>query len=479
MKIISIKRGHATNSSSAHTIIWTESPDKIKNQPRYTKYGYHWEWFALKTPQAKAEYLISQVLIGLVAVNFPWDINNWEQFIKPYQDFLSPKFKERVSDWEKAKRFERRISIDHQSQWSVALYQNGQIAADFYEQLFLSIITNPSYVIRGGNDNVSFKKEAEMNTCVDKDVYKIFPTLAKFGFFQDLGMAYYLVRDQGDAWALFDRYYGTLVLIKKDKPTKQSYVPELLDIKVTDICYQNCSFCYQNSSPEGKIAERYTITEFFSELSKADMLPFEVAIGGGEPLTYGYLETIIQYLRDIKINVNLSTRVHAILTYPVLFDGLLKLGLSNIGVSVDSASQLQKLLLGNYFNNLTIHYIPELHSPKMLKQILNICETHYVPILLLGYKPIGRGVNITPKNKITDIENVLLSYKGKINLAVDTVMASKLDMDKLKVSPIYYSLEEGKRSKYVDFVTKSIGKTSYDGKTIPYNKKNLKKLLRE
>lgn len=91
-------------------------------------------------------------------------------------------------------------------------------------------------------------------------------------------------------------------------PIEATTVPEFMDIKLTDQCNGNCPYCYQNSTNLGKCAENpiQRLEEYFAGVELKDM-PFQVALGGGDPLLHPQFEEICQWLADHGVVPNLTT----------------------------------------------------------------------------------------------------------------------------------------------------------------------------
>lgn len=87
-------------------------------------------------------------------------------------------------------------------------------------------------------------------------------------------------------------------VIDHTKPITELKYPEFYDIKVTGNCEGNCPYCYMNSNKEeqhySNIIEK--TRNFFNKMDK-NQLPFQVALGGGEPTSH---PNFIELLRVLK-----------------------------------------------------------------------------------------------------------------------------------------------------------------------------------
>ena len=74
--------------------------------------------------------------------------------------------------------------------------------------------------------------------------------------------------------------------------------PESLDVKISNRCFHNCSFCHENSNPQGKIAEIKDIKNFAESLPKY----CEIALGGGDlTANIGFTEKCLKIFKKNKI----------------------------------------------------------------------------------------------------------------------------------------------------------------------------------
>lgn len=90
------------------------------------------------------------------------------------------------------------------------------------------------------------------------------------------------------------------IAIDPSKPITKLEYPEFYDVKITDQCDGGCPYCYMDSKPEDPHAKDIIpkIHSFFGNMTK-NQLPFQVAIGGGEPTSHpdfaACLKTFAQY----------------------------------------------------------------------------------------------------------------------------------------------------------------------------------------
>ena len=77
--------------------------------------------------------------------------------------------------------------------------------------------------------------------------------------------------------------------------------PECMDVKITNRCGKGCSWCHENSTPDGEHGEILT-AKFWDTLK-----PYtEIAIGGGNTLEHPDLVTFLIKLKNLKLIPNMT-----------------------------------------------------------------------------------------------------------------------------------------------------------------------------
>jgi organic radical activating enzyme len=86
--------------------------------------------------------------------------------------------------------------------------------------------------------------------------------------------------------------------IDATKPILELQYPEFYDIKVTSNCEGKCPYCYMDSKPEAHFDNIIGKTrDFFNGMTK-EQLPFQVALGGGEPTSHPDFIKLLMVLKD-------------------------------------------------------------------------------------------------------------------------------------------------------------------------------------
>ena len=250
-----------------------------------------------------------------------------------------------------------------------------------------------------------------------------------------------------------------------EEETFEASFPENIDIKITNKCLNNCNFCYESSSPEGKHGNLNV--DFIKSLH-----PYtELAIGGGNPLSHPDLHEFLKVLKENKIIANITIRQNDFLNNLELLkyytDNKLLYG---IGVSlIEPTDEFIKEI--QQFPNAVIHTIAGLLTKEQLIKLFN----KKLKILILGYKTRGKGENYKhefEKDIFLNIEflkqNILkLTPLFKV-VSFDNLAIEQLELQKQinpKVWEEFYMGDDGKHTMYVDLVKQTFSKNSLTEET--------------
>jgi organic radical activating enzyme len=98
------------------------------------------------------------------------------------------------------------------------------------------------------------------------------------------------------------------IAINSKRPIDKLRYPEFYDIKVTSYCEGNCPWCYQNSSAvyshDRNIVDKFV--SFFGQLTD-NQKPFQLAFGGGEPVSHPDFIKLIITCYEMGITPNYTT----------------------------------------------------------------------------------------------------------------------------------------------------------------------------
>lgn len=273
-------------------------------------------------------------------------------------------------------------------------------------------------------------------------------------------------------------------------PYEKASAPELVDVKITDYCGFGCKFCYQGSTREGQHAPLERIEAIFDELS--DMGVFEVAIGGGEPAHHPQFARIIRAAHARGLTFNFTAFGLDWLKDEEVIQALQDGGGSyssrgygmGVGISVHSKRDIVKvkrareILRENKLYNVNVMAQTVVGATPVttIEPMLEACIKDRIPLLFLGFKETGRGAGYNRK-RIADatMERLLVRARDAVlmkegwqadtgfHLSVDTAFLDSYGplLDKLEVPHELRTSPEGKFSMYVDAVENRCGPSSY------------------
>lgn len=86
--------------------------------------------------------------------------------------------------------------------------------------------------------------------------------------------------------------------IDPSKPITDLKYPEFYDIKVTSNCEGKCPYCYMDSKPDQHFSNILGKTKDFFKAMPEEHLPFQVALGGGEPTSHPDFIDLLRLLKE-------------------------------------------------------------------------------------------------------------------------------------------------------------------------------------
>lgn len=262
-------------------------------------------------------------------------------------------------------------------------------------------------------------------------------------------------------------------------PYEKATAPELVDVKVTDFCRYGCAFCYQGSTEAGAHACPDHLDAVFRELAAQGV--FEIAIGGGEPAHHPAFADILHSAVGHDLTVNFTAFGLDWARDPGVLSALSRRN-CGIGLSVHSKRDVTKILRARdqlkENGLLGIHLMAQAvvgATPMTtLEPLLEACIAHDIPLLLLGYKTTGRGEAYARKRvpelrmqalleRARDAARAVPTWRTGFTLSVDTAFLEAYGplLDRLDVPAVLRTSPEGKFSMYVDAVTRRCGPSSY------------------
>lgn len=245
-----------------------------------------------------------------------------------------------------------------------------------------------------------------------------------------------------------------------EEETFEASFPENIDIKITNKCLNNCNFCFESSSPEGKHGNLNV--DFIKTLK-----PYtELAIGGGNPLSHPNLYEFLKVLKENKIIANITIRQNDFLNNLELLKNytdnklLYGIGVSLIEPTDEFIKEIQQ------FPNAVIHTIAGLLTKEQLIKLFN----KKLKVLILGYKTRGKGENYKHEFEKDIFLNIEFLKQTILKLtplfkvvSFDNLAIEQLELQKQinpKVWEEFYMGDDGKHTMYVDLVKQTFSKNS-------------------
>ena len=468
MNITSIRMGHATNSSSAHSIILHAFHDEtVKkylpgNSIKITETDYSRNRFVFRTRHDKAVYLLWSFKNQLAASNH--DKISLFAFLEK-ADLLK--------EWEDAQTYAPKMEMSK----PYKLDPPEDLQMSKFEWLEFLLSDAISIIGYDDNDQSPHAKLIKNNIAIDLDV------ITKW-------------RRDGDAIVAFCKFNGSKFRASPTPYTK-STTPELVDLKITDHCTFACKFCYQNSTDNQNHAPLDRIEAIFDEL--ANLGVFEVALGGGETPSHPDFAKILLAGHNRGLSVNFTSYGTEWADNKDTIEALKQIDNIGVGISVHTARDVQKIINltnkledehGLYGVNLIAQTVIGATSPKTILELIDICAPKSIPLLLLGYKNTGRGVSYKDKTvSADDVREILIKaknltetkdewgYTTDFHLSVDTAFLDHWSdiLDELKISELLRTSPEGKFSCYLNAVDDTIGPSSYAGEGAMLPRTDIKK----
>lgn len=106
-------------------------------------------------------------------------------------------------------------------------------------------------------------------------------------------------------WPNYNHDYDTETELKElGYNRSRSPSPELCDIAITNRCNVGCEYCYQDSTPKAKHGRKDLVETI---LKGFDHVPYQIAIGGGEPTLHPDFTYILRKARELGTVPNYTT----------------------------------------------------------------------------------------------------------------------------------------------------------------------------
>lgn len=264
---------------------------------------------------------------------------------------------------------------------------------------------------------------------------------------------------------------GTKIRFTKDDEFIPSF-SENIDLCITKKCQQNCCFCYENCSSDGKHSNILN-QEWIKTLH-----PYtELAINGND-LDHPDLDDFLRIIQKQGVIVNITVNQNQ------FFDNIDKLTkwqtldlIKGIGISLVDSYSLVNELPKYHFDNIVIHTINGILSKDDIEYLKQI----NAKVLILGYKDCGRGTKYLSEHNdkikrkqqwLKDNIISLIQEKDGLNvISFDNLAIEQLDLEnqiKEKTDikwDEFYMGNDGQFTFYIDAIEQTFAKNSILHKT--------------
>lgn len=460
MQILNVRFGYATNSSSNHSLVFIPQGITAQDymgmgwddQP-YPIGDFHQQNFTLASDNAKLHYL-GVLLRNRFERSLP---NNIRQLIT--RSWLGVDIEE---DEE----------IDHQSVYHLPAEFGTNIPSQEFIEHLKAYFLHENLVILGGNDNEICCHPLDDGNTFNLPIPRDISHSTRFVCRYDV---------QSDYWTIYNQGDGTRIRFRLTPGSKdfgvvpKASAPEMVDLKITDCCHSGCQFCYQNSTPEGKHADYYSMYSIVQAL--AGLKVFEVAIGGGEPTLHPKFIEILKDFREAGIIPNFSTKNLEWLRDPSRWSEIMQT-CGAFGFSVNDPREIHQLktLLdynGIHTGRAVVHVVLGTVDHWRFLRIIEACNECQINLLLLGYKETGRGANFAPIPYswwLSSLKNFMESDDCRLHISIDTTLAEeyKEQLIAANIPNWMLSTRDGSFSCYIDAVEHKVAASSYTSKMVDY-----------
>lgn len=249
---------------------------------------------------------------------------------------------------------------------------------------------------------------------------------------------------------------------KNNLSSLEPQFPESIDLNLSQRCTRGCKFCYQDCTPDGKVAD----LEFLLRIAD-NMYPWtEVACNLNTSEDLRTFKPFFERCRDNRVLINITINQSELQSSKEQVQSYQEQNLLwGIGVSLTNPETICEDTAG--LKNTVIHTILGVHNLNTYKSLWD----QDLKVLMLGYKVKGRGIKFNQfygqalKKRIQEISTAIpemikhfrvLSFD---NLALEQLNFKDLglvDWDK------FYMGDDGKFTFYLDAVHQKFYKSSLE-----------------
>lgn len=260
---------------------------------------------------------------------------------------------------------------------------------------------------------------------------------------------------------------GTKIQEWDDDQNPDPKFPNSMDIKITNQCDLNCPYCHEKSVPNGKEGDIQKLIELLKDLPAGT----ELAFGGGNPLGYSELFTLLRACKKYKLIANMTINGKHVKDNIIFLNNLINLKLIyGLGISIDENFDFSLINKIDHTSNIVFHVIAGVNNISILDKIK---QSKIHKVLILGYKEVGRGIDYHSENveliKKEWTDNIS-KYLGSLQLSFDNISINQLEIRNHLPEDIwnkFYMGNEGQFSMYMDIVSSTFSVSSTSKEKFP------------
>lgn len=249
--------------------------------------------------------------------------------------------------------------------------------------------------------------------------------------------------------------------------------PESIDVKITNFCDMNCSYCHESSTTKGVHGDLDLL------ITKINQLPagVELALGGGNPLSHPNLIEFLIKLKHQGLIANITVNQGHLKIYQELITYLIKEDLiKGLGISITNNNFNYVKPFLELTKNVVYHVIAGVNSIEIIDKLMELGECK---VLVLGYKKFGFGLNFyssETEELIKIWKKKLPSYVGKCLLSFDNLAIEQLNVKRLftdKGWEEFYMGDDFCFTMYIDAVKQEYAPTSRSNERVSFSSSEL------
>lgn len=296
--------------------------------------------------------------------------------------------------------------------------------------------------------------------CKDKEISKF---ALQVGYRKQTGDWYQYWN--GNIYCEINKKNGTMITtVLTDEEFKPEF-PLNIDMNISTVCTNGCSFCYEGCSANGKHADIKKYINNKNSFLYSIHEGTELALNGNEPL-HPDLKLLLEFCKERNILANLTVNENTLLKHKTILNKWLKSGLIH-GIGISPTTYSSKMIqFCKSHPTAVIHTIAGITEIEQFKKL----SDKNLKILILGYKEFGRGISYMKSSEkdVTwnsiflkeDLKTLIPKFKL---VSFDNLAIKQLDVKSMlseKEWAKFYRGDDGHHTFYIDLVEEKFAKNS-------------------